>query len=106
MSKNCLNWGDGQPLFAVQLNGAPGNQSGIGAKVIARYEDGTVRATEMTAGNGYISQSPPVVYFHTAATPIRELEVRWPDGEIIKATPDANALSLTISKRLLSNAAQ
>ena len=100
------NRGSGQPLFAVQLNGAPGNQSGIGAKVIARYEDGTVRATEMTAGNGYISQSPPVVYFHTAATPIRELEVRWPDGETTKATPDANAPSLTISKRLLSNAAQ
>jgi hypothetical protein len=100
------NRGKGLPLLAVQLNGAPGNQNGIGAKVIAHYEDGTVRATEMTAGNGYLSQSPPVVYFHTAATPIRELEVRWPDGETTKATPDANAPSLTISKRLLSNAAQ
>ena len=60
----------------------------------------------MTAGNGYLSQSQPVVYFNTADTPIKALEIRWPDGETTKATPDANAPSLTISKRLLSNAAQ
>ncbi len=100
------NGGTGQPLFAVRLNGAPGNQNGIGAKIVAHYADGTVRAAEMTAGNGYLSQSAPVVYFSTADTSIRELEVRWPDGETTKATPDAKAPGITVSKRLLSNAAQ
>ena len=100
------NQGDGEPLFSVRLNGSPGNRNGIGARIIAQYTDGTVRAAEMTAGNGYLSQSQPVVYFNTADTPIKALEIRWPDGETTKATPDANAPSLTISKRLLSNAAQ
>ena len=96
------NQGDGQPLFSVHLNGSPGNRNGIGARIIAHYTDGTVRAAEMTAGNGYLSQSQPVVYFNTADTPIKILEIRWPDGETTKATPDAKSPSITVSKRLLS----
>jgi hypothetical protein len=56
----------------------------------------------MTAGNGYLSQSQPIVYFSAADTPIRELEIRWPDGETTKATPDTKSISIEISKRLLS----
>ena len=96
------NQGDGQPLFSVHLNGSPGNRNGIGARIIAHYTDGTVRAAEMTAGNGYLSQSQPVVYFNTADTPIKILEIRWPDGETTKATPDAKSPTITVSKRLLS----
>jgi len=96
------NQGDGQPLFSVRLNGSPGNRNGIGARIIAHYTDGTVRAAEMTAGNGYLSQSQPVVYFNTADTPIKALEIRWPDGETTKATPDAKSPTITVSKRLLS----
>jgi len=96
------NQGDGQPLFSVHLNGSPGNRNGIGARIIAHYTDGTVRAAEMTAGNGSLSQSQPVVYFNTADTPIKILEIRWPDGETTKATPDAKSPSITVSKRLLS----
>ncbi len=96
------NQGDGQPLFSVRLNGSPGNRNGIGARIIAHYTDGTVRAAEMTAGNGYLSQSQPVVYFNTADTPIKILEIRWPDGETTKTTPDAKSPIITVSKRLLS----
>jgi len=96
------NQGDGQPLFSVRLNGSPGNRNGIGARIIAQYTDGTVRAAEMTAGNGYLSQSQPVVYFNTADTPIKSLEIRWPDGETTKATPNAKSLTITVSKHLLS----
>jgi hypothetical protein len=96
------NQGDGQPLFSVHLNGSPGNRNGIGARIIAHYTDGTVRAAEMTAGNGYLSQSQPVVYFNTADTPIKILEIRWPDGETTKTTPDAKSPIITVSKRLLS----
>jgi len=98
------NQGDGQPLFSVRLNGSPGNRNGIGARIIAHYTDGTVRAAEMTAGNGYLSQSQPVVYFNVAGTPIKVLEIRWPDGETTKATPDAKSPTITVSKRLLSKA--
>ena len=93
-----------QPLFSVQLNGSPGNPDGIGTRIVAHYADGTVRAAEMTAGNGYLSQSQPVVYFSTTGTPIRELEIRWPDGETTRAIPDAKSPSIEISKRLLSKA--
>ncbi|HIM23175.1 MAG TPA: CRTAC1 family protein, partial [Verrucomicrobia bacterium] len=93
-----------QPLFSVQLNGSPGNPDGIGTRIVAHYADGTVRAAEMTAGNGYLSQSQPIVYFSTTGTPIRELEIRWPDGETTRATPDAKSPSIEISKRLLSKA--
>ena len=88
----------------MQLNGSPGNPDGIGTRIVAHYADGTVRAAEMTAGNGYLSQSQPVVYFSTTGTPIRELEIRWPDGETTRATPDAKSPSIEISKRLLSKA--
>ncbi|HIM67311.1 MAG TPA: hypothetical protein EYM45_01970 [Verrucomicrobia bacterium] len=96
------NRGDSQPLFSVHLHGSPGNPDGIGARIIAHYADGTIHAAEMTAGNGYLSQSQPIVYFSTAGTPIRELEIRWPDGETTKATPDTKSPSIEISKRLLS----
>jgi hypothetical protein len=96
------NRGDSQPLFSVHLHGSPGNPDGIGARIIAHYADGTIHAAEMTAGNGYLSQSQPIVYFSAADTPIRELEIRWPDGEITKATPDTKSISIEISKRLLS----
>ena len=96
------NRGDSQPLFSVHLHGSPGNPDGIGARIIAHYADGTIHAAEMTAGNGYLSQSQPIVYFSAAGTPIRELEIRWPDGETTKATPDTKSPSIEISKRLLS----
>ena len=96
------NRGDSQPLFSVHLHGSPGNPDGIGARIIAHYADGTIHAAEMTAGNGYLSQSQPIVYFSAAGTPIRELEIRWPDGETTKATPDTKSTSIEISKRLLS----
>ena len=96
------NQSDSQPLFSVHLNGSPGNPDGIGARIIAHYTDGTIHAAEMTAGNGYLSQSQPIVYFSAAGTPIKELEIRWPDGETTKANPDTKSSSIEISKRLLS----
>jgi len=100
------NRGDSKPLFSVRLHGSPGNPDGIGARIIAHYTDGTVHATEMTAGNGYLSQSQPIVYFSAAGTPIRELEIRWPNGETTKATPDTKSPSIEISKRPLSKTAR
>jgi len=96
------NQGKAKPPLSVRLAGAPGNPNGIGAKIIAHYADDTIQAAEMTAGNGYQSQSPPVVYLGTSGKMIRELEVRWPDGETTKATPDAKSPTIGISKRLLS----
>ena len=80
----------------------PYPRNGIGARIIAQYTDGTVRAAEMTAGNGYLSQSQPVVYFNTADAPVKVLEIRWPDGETTKLSPDAKSPTITVSKRLLS----
>ena len=96
------NRSDSQPLLSVHLNGSPGNPDGIGTRIIAYYNDGTIHAAEMTAGNGYLSQSQPIVYFNVAGSPIRELEIRWPDGQTTKANPDTKSPSIKISKRLLS----
>ncbi|MEE2947726.1 MAG: CRTAC1 family protein, partial [Verrucomicrobiota bacterium] len=96
------NQSGGQPLFSVRLNGSPGNRNGIGARIIAHFTNGTVRTAEMTAGNGYLSQSQPIVYFNTADAPVKVLEIRWPDGETTKVSPDAKSPTITVSKRLLS----
>ena len=55
----------------------------MGAKVTASFDDGTSQRIEITAGAGYLSQSPPVALFGVSAqTTLNKINVRWPNGSI------------------------
>jgi hypothetical protein len=65
---------------SIRLRGKGGNPTAIGARIIAKANDGRVLAIEeTTAGEGYLSQSSPMVYLQAAAQ-IKSISVRWPNG--------------------------
>ncbi|MGI9244416.1 MAG: ASPIC/UnbV domain-containing protein, partial [Verrucomicrobiales bacterium] len=68
---------NGDPLV-VRLEGSDQNPTAIGARVSI---DGN-QHSEVRAGSGYLSQSPPALYFSLGAD-VQSLSVtvRWPDGE-------------------------
>ena len=65
------------PLVGIQLRGPKGNPHAIGARLIFTQPSGTIQLCELSAGSGYLSQEPPVVFVPAA---IRKVTVRWPDG--------------------------
>ncbi|MFP6858333.1 MAG: CRTAC1 family protein, partial [Roseibacillus sp.] len=68
--------------FAVRLAGPGGNPTGIGARVTMEYASGVTRVAEMSAGGGYLSQAPAVLYFSAPeGTAAKSVSVRWPDGK-------------------------
>ena len=72
---------DGRRCLAIRLRGRRGNPSAIGARVTVIHTDQKKHTAEVYAGSGYLSQSPPWLFFG-----IREeqwpqaINVRWPDG--------------------------
>ena len=75
------NRGEGQSV-AVSLKGAPGNPDAVGARITARFSDGSVQASEVYAGSGYLSQAEPLAFFgYRFDNPPIGFEVTWPNGE-------------------------
>ncbi len=76
--------GSGRGL-AVRLAGAPGNADAVGARVTLHVPGLPAQTGEIAAGNGYLSQSAPAVFFGLGAH-VGEFsaEVRWPDGEVTR----------------------
>jgi hypothetical protein len=71
----------GRRSFSVSLRGAPGNPTGIGARISVTFADGSVETSEVSAGSGYYSQSSPACFFgHPESVPPRSVRVRWPSG--------------------------
>jgi hypothetical protein len=48
--------------------------------------DGPTQTTEVQAGGGYLSQSPPVLFFGGAGQGHADVEIRWPDGEVTRSS--------------------
>ena len=65
------------PQTGISLRGAPGNPHAIGARVTFVLPSGATQIRDLSAGGGYLSQEPPVVF--VPAT-ISRIKVRWPDG--------------------------
>ena len=63
--------------FAVRLRGTRGNENAIGARVVAKDDSGKNAARLVSAGEGYLTQRPPTIFFSERPT---ELTVYWPDG--------------------------
>lgn len=73
--------GETAPI-AVHLSGPKGNPTGVGARVTMHFGDGLSRLAEVTAGNGYLSQAPAVLYFvPPKGSSAKRVSVRWPDGK-------------------------
>lgn len=69
-----------QPRMIVRLAGPAGNPNGIGAKVTLRRDGEEPIVRELLAGDGYLTQSSPVLWFPETAS--GTLRVAWPDGEV------------------------
>ncbi len=79
------NLGSALPI-SVRLAGPRGNPSGIGARVTLEFGNGAQRVGEITAGGGYLSQSPPRLYFSPPqGRRAEKISVRWPDGKTTSA---------------------
>jgi len=80
----------GRQSMCVELRGAPGNPSAVGARVALELRDGTVQTSEILAGSSYYSQSLAAAFFgYPIGNPPHRLTVRWPDGTTTVQTPVA-----------------
>jgi hypothetical protein len=89
----CENRGSklGRP-FQIRLNGKKGNPTGIGSRISLRMDDGAVQTAELYAGDNYLSQSSATVTFGIPnGRNVTSVEVRWPDGQRISASPDSSS---------------
>lgn len=67
----------------IKLHGAPGNLSGLGAKVTLRYGKGKMQFQEHAIYRGYVSTVEDAVHFGLGnAAIVDTLLVEWPDGRI------------------------
>jgi hypothetical protein len=79
----------GRPLALLENTGARGNWLAValegsppGAEVTAELADGRELRRELHAGSSYLSSEDPRLHFGLGdTTGVRELRVRWPDGE-------------------------
>lgn len=70
------------PWLALRLAGAPRNRDGIGARVEVRTASGRVLADTVRAGEGYLAQSSPWLFFGLGDdAEVASLRVRWPGAD-------------------------
>jgi enediyne biosynthesis protein E4 len=88
----------GREPLRITLQGPRGNPAGIGAFITLVLADGTQRSAELQAGQGYYSQSAPFVFFsQDPANPAREVQVRWPHGQVSSTRVQSGQRLLTIA---------
>ena len=66
----------------VKLKGPKTNVSGIGAKIVVRFSDGTFQFHEHRLNRGYMSSVHDIAHFGLGKTnEVESLEILWPDGK-------------------------
>jgi hypothetical protein len=99
-----LNRAPRRPGTSIRLRGRPGNPDAVGARVTVRLDDGSSRVSEIRAGGSYLSQSSSVVVVGLGDSGgVREIEVRWPDGQVTSHTPETGARSIVIHQPAVSH---
>ena len=81
----------------ILLDGKRGNLTAIGSRITITFSDGSVRAAEVSAGEGYLSQSSAQFSFAVSnEKAIEEIRVTWPDRSTSSTTSpnDSNPLVL------------
>lgn len=88
-----------QPGLAITLRGPAGNPTGVGATVSLMVDGRRLGNVEVRAGEGYLSQSSPIVYYPAlpAESKQREVNVRWPDGKTTKTSLAIGVTTLSIA---------
>jgi hypothetical protein len=67
---------------SFELRDKQGNHFGIGAKLIARLDNGTKLLRELRSSGGFISYNAPVAHFGIGKSKsITSIEVQWPTGD-------------------------
>ena len=86
------------PLFSIQLKGKKGNPTAVGARLEAKDRKGRILATkEITAGEGYLSQSSAWLFFRKADQPVT-IRIRWPNGSNSSHSVDQGKSQLTVQQ--------
>ncbi len=83
--------------ITVRVDLGPGNPTGVGSQIRLKNSNRTSRTAEIHAGNGYLSQSPGELCFVVdEADPYDTVEVRLPDGSVIrrKITADTGQMMI------------
>ena len=89
----------GRHMLRVELRGAAGNRTAVGARVELAMADGSTQASEIAAGAGYFSQSSAACFFGwvEGRSPAK-IRVRWPDGQTTECPVTAAGSSLVITE--------
>ncbi len=91
------NRGAAGQVLAVQLQGRDGNPTGVGARVRVELADGSAQTAEVQAGGSYLTQSTSTLVFGMGASgSVKQIEVRWPDGNTTTTGPIADRRSVVI----------
>lgn len=70
-------------FLSLQLKGKNGNTQAAGSKITVKFDDGTQRVAEVSAGNSYLSQSSPLTNINIPkGAKVSGIKVRWPDGSL------------------------
>ncbi len=82
--ENKLNDQKEKPNYLrIKLQGDKNNPMGLGAKVVLKLADGTIRYQEQQIVRGYMSSIEDVLHFGLGADPkVALVEVTWPDGKL------------------------
>jgi hypothetical protein len=76
------NQGDAADWTVIRTRGTGARASGVGARVVLHFSDGSASHHELTQGGGWLTQAPTSL--HVASRPDRSLvsaDVVWPDGK-------------------------
>ncbi len=79
----------------IRVVGGKGNLDAVGTKILVRCENGRSTVVEISAGHGYLSQSPASISLPKGA---QELEVTWPGGAKSTHKVESDAKVVKLSK--------
>ena len=83
----------------IRLEGRPGNTMAVGSRIIVMLDDNTSQSAEVHAGSGYLSQSTSTQTFGwRGEVHVRQIEVRWPDGQTTSHKPSKDNRLIVLSQ--------
>jgi len=86
----------GRKSRRIHLESSPDKNTVVGARVTARYADGTTETREVTTTSSYYSQSSPDLFFgERDANPLSSLIVSWPNGATDTFTNTSGETTIT-----------
>lgn len=83
--------------LSINLKGSKTNTSGIGAKLVIRFDDDTFQYHEHHLTRGYMSSVQDFVHFGLGhQTKIKSIEILWPDDKFQKVSEVNSNQSITL----------